>query len=135
MLDCIFVRASGHFVLPTAAHLWRCFRCRGYLEVMLDRVFGESALHLNKKLEAAAATGRGWRGWQGGLLSELHVVVATPGAAPRQQASGSGGCHRSLNHRSNNTGAECWGHYRNATGQAMRTACGCTACRAPSLQI
>ncbi|PRW34039.1 carotene epsilon- chloroplastic isoform A [Chlorella sorokiniana] len=30
---------------------------RGYLEVMLDRVFGESALHLNKKLEVAAASG------------------------------------------------------------------------------
>ena len=32
-------------------------RRRGYLEVMLDRVFGESALHLNAKLEAAADSG------------------------------------------------------------------------------
>lgn len=32
--------------------------CRGYLEVMLDRVFGESALHLNQKLAVAAAKGR-----------------------------------------------------------------------------
>lgn len=31
---------------------------RGYLEVMLDRVFGESALHLNKKLDQAAASGK-----------------------------------------------------------------------------
>ncbi|KAL4446664.1 hypothetical protein ABPG77_007908 [Micractinium sp. CCAP 211/92] len=31
---------------------------RAYLEVMLDRVFGESALHLNKKLDAAAASGK-----------------------------------------------------------------------------
>lgn len=57
---------------------------------MLDRVFGESALHLNKKLEAAAATGRGFRDWQGGLLSELRVIAATLDAAPRQQAGGSG---------------------------------------------
>ncbi|PSC76848.1 carotene epsilon-chloroplastic [Micractinium conductrix] len=31
---------------------------RGYLEVMLDRVFGESALHLNEKLDKAAASGK-----------------------------------------------------------------------------
>ncbi|KAL4854527.1 Carotene epsilon-monooxygenase [Chlorella vulgaris] len=30
---------------------------RGYLEVMLDRVFGQSALHLNTKLQVAAASG------------------------------------------------------------------------------
>ena len=53
--------------------------CRGYLEVMLDRVFGESALHLNKKLEGAAASGvQRFAGHGGSTLPVLESAAAQP---------------------------------------------------------
>lgn len=58
LLPAWWPRASG-WQAPPAGMRDRLFPdvCRGYLEVMLDRVFGESALHLNAKLEKAAASG------------------------------------------------------------------------------
>lgn len=46
--------AHTHTHPPSSAPM---ITCRGYLEVMLDRVFGQSALHLNTKLQVAAASG------------------------------------------------------------------------------
>lgn len=53
---------------------------RGYLEVMLDRVFGESALHLNRKLEAAADSGAA----PGAALSRLPCCAAAADVAMPQ---------------------------------------------------
>ena len=45
---------------------------REYLEVMLERVFGASTLHLVSKLESVADTG-GWGGWVSGWVGGCGV--------------------------------------------------------------
>ncbi len=61
---------------------------RAYLEVMLDRVFGESALHLNKKLDAAAASGGPHDCPVLCLAPNLQPFL--PGAQPRTYAPSAG---------------------------------------------
>lgn len=56
---------------------------------MLDRVFGESALHLNKKLEVAAASGAA-------PACVGRVCAPMPGPTPRPTPGPQGHVHLSL---------------------------------------